>query len=187
MELSPYDIYKMYNIGNSTVRRWLKIHKIPIRSRSEAAKISHNKPEFKRRQSEILKIVMSKSEILAKIRGENNPNWKENYEDLHITAKHKRKRKELKEIGVDEPEYCPICDKKPRIKKYMHLINLDHNYLDNLLDWYYICKWCHDLYDFSTGLRKNVNIKKSPNLIKNLLNLKTREERFQLLKKVIHY
>ena len=64
-------------------------------------------------------------------------------------------------------------------------MNLDHKYLDNTLDYYYMCIWSHKIYDFLAGLRKHKTIKPIPNLIKNLLQLKTREEREQLLKKVI--
>ncbi len=195
LELSTGEIGKICEVNHMTIRNWLKIHKIPMRSRSEAQKIAQNKPEVKKKISEKMKHVWTDSDFRESHsgekhtfygrRGKETSNWRK-WNELGYDGKHRRKRSELKEMGIFEPNYCPICDKKPRIKKYMHLINLDHNYLDNTLDWYYICKWCHDLYDFSTGLRKKSKIiKKSPNLIEDLLKLKTREKRFRLLKEVI--
>ncbi|KKL51778.1 hypothetical protein LCGC14_2292090 [marine sediment metagenome] len=159
---------EFYNItDSSTILNWLRKFKIPIRSISKSHKISHNKLEY-----------------IAKRSGKNNHMWKE-WENLSYEQKHRRKRNELKEMDIFEPENCPDCSKKPRIKKYIHLMNLDHKYLDNTLDYYYMCIWCHKIYDFLAGLRKHKTIKPIPNLIKNLLQLKTREEREQLLKKVI--
>ena len=198
LKLSPYEIGKMYGVNHSTIREWLTENKIPMRSRSEAMKIALNKPEVKRRQSDEQKRVWNDPDYRANHSGENHPmygkhgeetpNWKENYEKVSLRAKHKRKRNELKEIGIDEPEYCPYCN-KPKGKRKLHLMNIDHQYNNNLLDYYYICPKCHKgIYHGLAGLggkTSGIIIKPIPNLINNLLKLKTREERFQLLKKVI--
>ena len=84
------------------------------------------------------------------------------------------------------PNICPICDKKPKDKKKLDLMNIDHTYKERPLDWYYICSKCHEgKYHYLAGLKKGKTIKSIPNLIHNLLQLETREERFQLLREVI--
>ncbi len=122
-----------------------------------------------------------------KNKGKNNPNWKENYEELGLVGKHKRMRRILEEMGIFESEICPKCGKKPRIEN-MHLMNLDHEYRNNPNEWFYMCNYCHKIYHSLAGLGGKigiVTIKPIPNLIKNLLQLKNREEREQLLKEVI--
>ncbi len=138
-----------------------------MRSNSEAQKIVRNRPDYKEMHN-----------------GENSPLWKEDFNDLCYHSKHNRKRKELTKIGVFEPEYCPICD-KPKGKRRIDLMNINHQYENNILDYYYMCKKCHEgINHYLVGLWKG-KIKPIHNLIENLLQLKTREEREQLLKKVI--
>ncbi len=69
-------------------------------------------------------------------------------------------------------------------------MNVDHEYREDPLDYYYICSKCHEgKYHSLAGIKgrkeNNYKIKPIPNLIKNLLKLKTRKECEELLKEVI--
>lgn len=90
--------------------------------------------------------------------------------------------------GIFTPDICPCCDKKPKSKKHIHLMNIDHKYSENTLDWYFMCRDCHlGKYHYLAGLEKrNGKIKPIPNIIKNLLQLRTRKERGELLKEMIY-
>ena len=193
LKLSPYEIGKMYGVNHSTIREWLTENKIPMRSRSEAMKIALNKPEVKEKRKGILYHVWSK-EDKVKISGENaywygkhgkeSPTWKENWEKLTLMQKHNRIRKMLEKMGIFRPDICPICD----IKRRLDLMNIDHEYKENILEYYHICQKCHNIYHSLAGLggkTSGITIKPIPNLIKNLQKLKTREERKKLLKEVI--
>lgn len=60
-ELSPFQIGKIYNINHKTIRIWLKLLNIPIRSISEATKIAMNNPEVKKKVSITSKKMWKKS------------------------------------------------------------------------------------------------------------------------------
>ncbi|KKM78439.1 hypothetical protein LCGC14_1360070, partial [marine sediment metagenome] len=195
LELSPYEIGEICRVGHVTIHRCLRKFNIPIRSHSEAAKISHNRPEIKKKISDGQKRVWSDLDYRESHIGENHPmygrcgelhpNWKENYEDLSYEIKHRRIHLMLEEMSIFAPEYCPYCN-KPKGKRKLDLMNLFHTYLENSLDYYYMCQKCHKIYHSLAGLEKrNSKVKSIPNLIKDLLKLKTRVEREQLLKKVI--
>ncbi|KKK49370.1 hypothetical protein LCGC14_3135750, partial [marine sediment metagenome] len=111
--------------------------------------------------------------------------WKE-WDDLNTYYKHKRMRNILKEMGIFRPEYCPYCN-KPKGKRKLHLMNINHQYNNISNEWFYICSYCHTkVYHYLAGLEKrNGKIKPIPNLIEDLKKLETREEREQLLKNVI--
>jgi len=78
-----------------------------------------------------------------------------------------------------------VCNYHGKKNNEIKLMNLDHKYLENTLDWYYMCAKCHKIYDYLAGLVGNKKVKSIPNLIKNLKQLQNREEREQLLKEVI--
>jgi len=81
-----------------------------------------------------------------------------------------------------------VCNYHGKKNNEIKLMNLDHKYLENTLDWYYMCAKCHKIYDYLAGLVGNKKVKSIPNLIKNLKQLQTREEREQALKDIItHY
>ncbi len=81
-----------------------------------------------------------------------------------------------------------VCNYHGKKNNEIELMNLDHKYLENTLDWYYMCAKCHKIYDYLAGLVGNKKVKSIPNLIKNLKQLQTREEREQALKDIItHY
>lgn len=125
-------------------------------------------------------------ETKNKMRGNKNPAWKENWDELSFSRKHYRIQKMLEKEGIFRPDTCSICGKK-KGKRNLDLMNINHIYKKNTLLYYYMCNDCHiNKYHFLAGLdKRNRKIKPIHNLIKNLLNLKTREERKQLLKEVI--
>ncbi len=91
------------------------------------------KPEVREKISEALKGINHVRE--------NNPSWKENWNNLSIQQKHNRMR-----YVIHKTDYCWICKKK--IKK-LHLANKDHRYRNCLEDWYWICPKCHKIYDIN--------------------------------------
>jgi len=192
LKLSTTEIAKKYGLKTWVIRYWLRKFNIPMRSCSEAMKIAMNRPEVKKKMSKAQKITHNKLEyrermskvMMGKNKGENSPHWKE-WEEICYEHKHYRIKRMLEEEGIFEPNICPICNKKSNIRK-MNLMNINHQYKENPLDYYYICGKCHiGKYHYLSGLKKCKKIKPIPNLIKNLLSLKTREERFKLLKEVI--
>ncbi|KKL62517.1 hypothetical protein LCGC14_2184430 [marine sediment metagenome] len=187
LELSPKEIGKLCNVCNRIIHNWLRKFNIPKRSRSEASKIAQNRPGVNVKKIKIMKRVWNDLNYRAKMSGKNNPCWKE-WEDLKCISKHYRMRRELGEMGIFAPEYCSYCNKLKSKKRKFDLMNLDHNYLENTLDYYYACHNCHNIYHTLAGLggkTSGITIKPIPNLIKNLQKLKTREERKKLLKEVI--
>lgn len=60
-KLNPYQIAKLYNVDHKTIRIWLKKFNIPIRSISEATKISMNNPNIKKKISIASKKMWNKS------------------------------------------------------------------------------------------------------------------------------
>ena len=200
LELPANKIGEDCNVTPNTIYNWLSKFNIPRRTKKEATKIAMNRPEVKKnhrkvmklalnkpkykvKQSKIMKIVYSNPEVREKISGENSSSWIE-WKELMLLSKHIRMRKELVKIGIFEPDYCPICN-KPKGEKKLDLMNIDHQYNENIFDYYYICTKCHTgVYEFLAGLKKG-KIKPIPNLIQNLSQLQTRIEREQLLKNVI--
>lgn len=202
LEIPANKIGENCNVTPNTIYYWLSKFDIPRRTKKEATKIAMNRPEVKRnhrramkvalnkpeykiKQSKIMKIVYSNPEVREKISGKNSGSWIENWNDLKKDSKHIRMRKELGKIGIFEPDNCPNCNKPKSKKRKFDLMNIDHQYKNNPSEWFYICTKCHTgIYEFLAGLKKGKYIS-IPNFINNLLQLQTRIEREQLLKKVI--
>ena len=146
LKKSTPEIGKICGVSHTTIKNWLIKFNISRRSNEEAQKIIWKRPEYKKKRS-------GENNPLYGRRENKHPKWKV-WEELGTNPKHNRKRKELTKIGIFEPDYCPICDKKPKNKKEIHLMNINHKYLDNSLDWYYMCTKCHNKYHFLAGLKK---------------------------------
>lgn len=166
LKKSPPEIAKECGVSIDTIRHWLRKRNIPLRSYSEAQKINQNKLEVRTKKS-----------------GENSNMWKK-WDELTYRRKHGRIRKMLEKMGIFKPIICPICDKK---HNKIDLMNIDHQYKENTLDYYYMCNHCHTgVYEYLAGLVEgHKTIKSVPNLIGDLLKLKTRIEREKLLKEII--
>ena len=185
LKKSTREIGKKLGINNNIIIYWLEKFNIPKRSRNKVMKIAMNKPETNKKRSKTLKTTYNNPKIRAKISGKNNGGWKE-WKELGYNRKHIRIKKMLAKIDIFKPDICPFCGKL-KSKRKLDLMNINHTYKENTLDWYYICQHCHlGIYHFLVGFEGEYKtIKPIPNLINNLLQLKTREEREQLLKEVI--
>ena len=191
---STYEIGEMCRVGYNTINNWLRKFNIRIRPKSEANKIAQNRPEVRIKINEIWnnpdyrEMHSGENSRLYGKYGKEHPNWKENYKEISYFTKHRRMHITLVEMGILEPDYCPYCNKPKSKKRKLDLINLFHIYLENPLDYYFMCQKCHNIYHSLAGLggkTSGITIKPIPNLIKNLKQLQTREEREKLLKEVI--
>ena len=62
---------------------------------------------------------------------------------------------QIRKVKV-KPAICPKCKKE----KKLELSNKDHTYKKELSNWQWLCRGCHFLYDYKTGLRKVPRFKK---------------------------
>ncbi len=46
-------------------------------------------------------------------------------------------------IRKEKTQYCTICN----LPKKLDLCNINHTYTDNLNDWIYLCRGCHQILD----------------------------------------
>lgn len=159
LEKSAYQIAKECNVCDSTIRYWLRIFFIKIRTTSESMKISQNRPETKKKISEALKGVNNymfgkhhseeAKRKMSEVRlGKKNPNWKG---DL---AKDKSKYNRIHNIVrrlKPKPNKCEDCGKETSdLDLSFNNFHKDANpiyYTENPNDYTYRCAECHRKYD----------------------------------------
>ena len=71
----------------------------------------------------------------------------QSWDKTSVTTRHSRIRKIL---GKNKPLRCPLCNE---IKK-LELSNKDHEYREDLKDWWYLCHKCHWHYDTENNNHK---------------------------------
>ena len=172
LEWSMSKIVKDCEVSHASVRHYLKKFNIPRRPEGFVGK--HHTEETKQKLSKARK---------GKYTGVNNSNWK-NWEELSgLSHKHRRIEQELANMKIFKPKCCPVCNV---IDKCIDLMNLDHQYSENPLDYYYLCRYCHNIiYHCLVGFKKSKKIPVNPNLLPALLQLEIREEREELLKETL--
>ena len=191
LKMSALKIATECGVMSSTIWRWLKKFNIVTRTHSKAVKGAknpmygkHHSPETKQKISKAKKGKYTgvKHPMYGRT-GVNNPNWK-NWEELSgYSRKHVRMKQALANMGIFKPDYCPVCNvKDTRIE----LINLDHTYQNNILDYYYLCQYCHDkIYHCLIGIKKSKKIPVDYAFMSELFTLQSYEKRRLLLNEVV--
>jgi hypothetical protein len=90
----------------------------------------HNLPEYKKFQSKFKEMISKNNS------GEKNGMWKG--DDVKYCALHTRIKKKL-----PKPDTCQFCGQNKRLD----LANISKEYKDDITDWLWLCRKCHQNYD----------------------------------------
>jgi len=145
LKKSAYEIADICRVNETTIRIWLKKYVIPIRSLSEAQKISHNKPEYKKKMS---KAKSGKNNPMFGKFGEEHPHYKDGvglYTNIHIW---------INKYFI-KPKLCEICGKPEYYdEEYgkMWWSNKTGKLIRDRSNWQYIHVKCHREYDYKNKI-----------------------------------
>ena len=123
LEKSERQIAKENNLTRGKIRYWKIKHEIPSRNNHEI-----NSGKFKKGH---IPWHIGNNGYIGRV-----PIWK-NWNDLQINTRHCRIY-----LLKKKPKNYEICGKE----KKLQLSNKDHKYSENLNDWLFVCRLCHEKY-----------------------------------------
>lgn len=146
---SQKQIAELCNVSYHTIRSWVRKFNLQKEIGSWSIGVEPVNKGKTKDDYEPLKRVSKKmkgNHNGKDIRGEHNPMYKDNIEDLSISGGYFRTHKNKSVLGV-----CEICGKKTEETEVHHIDRNPKNYNDdNLIE---LCKECHKRQHFKTGVK----------------------------------